>query len=235
MIKIAICDDMEEISLGMKKALQLHNFEQDIEVDSFVDGTELVECALRKRYDIIFLDIELSEDGSAADGMEISNKIKDAYPEVLVIFFTGISGYERKLLNFEPFRFIKKPVHGDEMISVVDAAIKRLKGWEDKYFTFKTSGITSRVNIKEIVLFTSRRPYIIIQCINDEIDFRGKMDDIELEIEKITDDFIRINKSYLVNKKFIKSYSSRSVIMMDGEKITISRKYIKNLEVKMKN
>lgn len=36
--------------------------------------------------------------------------------------------------------------------------------------------------------------------------FRGKMDDVENIIREMSNFFVRVNKSYLVNRKFIKSY-----------------------------
>lgn len=51
------------------------------------------------------------------------------------------------------------------------------------------------------------------------------MDDIELELAQKSSDFIRVSKSYLVNKQFIRSYSTKEIVLNNGEKITITRKY----------
>lgn len=167
--------------------------------------------------------------------MYISNKIKDLYSDVIIIFFTGQVGYETELLNFEPFRFLSKPIKESDLVAAVDDAIKRLSGWEDKYFTFTINGISFRINLKEIVYFVSQSPYINIKCIDDQIKLRGKMDSIERKLGKISNEFVRTSKSYLVNTAFIKSYTSKEIILSDGEKISLTRKYTKQFIKKMNN
>ena len=107
--------------------------------------------------------------------------------------------------------------------------MSRIKGW-DKHFGFKFNGITILVEIRKIMFFMSQSPYIIIKCIDDETRFRGKIDCVEKQISKLTDDFIRISKSCLINKCFIKARSSKEIILTSGEIIAVTRKYAKNLD-----
>lgn len=230
MIKIAICDDVPVIVNAIKQTLEKHCFAVDVEVDVFTSGALLAEQAPKKKYDIVFLDIELSQEEaeSGINGMVVANKIKEEYPEVSIIFFTGNLGYEKKLLNYEPFRYILKPVMDVDVIDAVNAAIRRINNWQDKYFKVKTNGIVLHANLKNIILFSSARPYIEIRFIdNDNITFRGKLDEVEKEISNLTDTFLRPNKSCLLNRKYIKRYSSKDVIMINDEIISITRKYQK--------
>lgn len=168
MVRVAICDDMKEVSLSIKKIICRHDFSTKIQVDCFTSGEDLIANFIKHHYDLILLDIELS-DNKNENGLFISNKIKDLYSDVVIIFFTGKVGYETELLNFEPFRFLSKPIRESDLLAAVDDAIKRLKGWEEKYFNFTINGITFRVNLKEIIYFVSQSPYINIKCIDDQI------------------------------------------------------------------
>lgn len=234
MVKIAICDDIIEIVTWMEKAIADHRYRDEIQIDTFTTGWKLYESAARERYDIIFLDIELVPGKEDENGMQVSAKIKDVYPETLIIFFTGKMGYESALLNFEPFRYIQKPVKEKELVSVVKNAIDRIKGWEDKYYTFRWNGISGAVNLKRTILFLSRRPYIEVETIDEAFKFREKMDHVELEIAKISSDFLRAGKSYLINKAYVRSYTSREVVMENGERISLGRKYAKDFLERMK-
>lgn len=234
MTKIAICDNLEEVSLRMKKVLLMHTFAANIEVDYFVSGMDLYCGFIKKRYDIVLLEIELSNKKDE-NGMSISNMIKDICPDVIIIFFTGQIGYELELLNFEPFRFLRKPIEDNELIVAVNAAIKRLNCWEDKYFAFKYKGIKINISIKEIMFLVSQSPYVIVKCIDDQTKFRAKIDDVEQEIGEISSDFVRISKSYLVNKRFIKGYTTKEITLSDGEKLPVSRKYKKQFIEKLEN
>lgn len=230
MIKVAVCDDIIEVGKRLKMLIEDYNFVDDVGVDVFTMGGDLYDNAIEKRYDIIFMDIELAhDDESLENGMELSNRIKMVYPEVLIVFITGFPVNKNDLLNFEPFRFIEKPIQDEEVIEAMETGIKRVKGWEDKFFRYKLNGLLWQINIKHILYFSSRRPYIEIHSINELIEFRGKMDNVEKQIAEMSVDFIRVNKSCLVNTNFIRSVSSRDVVLTNGERIGVGRKYIKNL------
>ena len=224
MIKIAVCDDAELICYGVKQTIDEHMACKDIEVDAFIDGRELFKGATQKRYDIILMDIELDLDNGET-GMEISERIKSLYPDVLIIFLTGAAGYEKQLLNFEPFRFITKPFSDDEVLLAVKKAVRRVEGWEDNFFVFKENGIGHKKRLKDIVFFCSSYPFIEIVCLEERARFRGKIDEVEEELSALSDDFLRPSKSFLVHRKYISSSSSKEVVMMNGERISISRKY----------
>ncbi len=230
MINIAICDDMPIVVNAIKQMLDKYCFCEEIEVDLFTSGALLIKQAIKKKYDIVMMDIELSqeEEESGINGMVVANKIKELYPKAILIFFTGNLGHERKLLNYEPFRYILKPMMAEDVIDAVEAAINRINKWQGKYFEFKANGIILRLNLKDIILFSSARPYIEIKCNdNDDIRFRGKLDETEKEISNLTDDFLRPNKSCLINKKYITDYTSKDITMSNNEIISITRKYQK--------
>ena len=235
MIKIAICDDIVEVVNWMKKAIADHQYRDEILIDTFVNGWELYEFAARERYDIIFLDIELVPGKEDENGMQVSEKIKKVYPEALIIFFTGKMGYESALLNFEPFRFIQKPIKEKELVSAVKDAIDRIKGWEDKYITFKYDCFTYGANLSDILYIFSRSPYVEVRSLHETFEAREKLDNVEKRIRELTPNFVRVNKSYLVNKKFIKKHSSRNVILTNDECIHVSRNYIDEIENTLKS
>lgn len=235
MVRIAICDDMPEITNWMKKAMQEHKFEDRIEIDVFNTGPEIFKNAVKKRYDIIFMDIELMPgDKTAETGMDVSQKIKEAYPETLIIFFSAFPDYKTDLSSCESFRFVDKPLKEEELFRVIDDAIKRVKGWEDKFFTFRWEGISGQIDLKRTILFSSSRPYIEVKTIDEELKFRGKMDDVEKQVSMLSHSFLRPNKSYLVNRSYIKRYSSKEVTMENGERISLGRKYAKKFLERMK-
>lgn len=224
MIKIAICDDVEPISQNIGHIIEEHMAGQDIEVDTFTSGQEIYKNAAKKRYDIILMDIELNQGGKET-GMEISEKIKSIYPDVLIIFISGAVGYEKKLLDFEPFRFITKPFSDEELLFAVNKAIRRIEGWEVNYFVFRENGIGHKKDLKDIIYFSSSYPFIEIVCLGERVRFRGRMDTVEEELAALSDEFMRPSKSFLVNRRYISSYSSKEIVMMNGERISISRKY----------
>ena len=124
MIKVAVCDDVIEVGKRLKIVIEDHKFIDDVSVDIFITGEDLYNNAIEKRYDVIFMDIELAHnDESLENGMQLSNRIKMVYPEVLIVFITGFPVDINDLLNFEPFRFIVKPIQNGEVIEAVEKGI----------------------------------------------------------------------------------------------------------------
>ena len=134
------------------------------------------------------------------------------------------------LLKHEPFGFIDKPNgRNDERISEnVGKAVRRLKNRaeQETMFKIKSNGITMEKMIKEIIYFESKRPKVIMVTIDEEFIFRSRLDQVQTNIEKSAENFIRVSKSYYINARYIKGYVSREVTMINGAVIPISRKYL---------
>lgn len=238
MIRIAICDDVSIIGLAVKSDLEGHNFGEKLKIDCFIDGMALLQQAMKEKYDILIMDIQLVEFeqvGDVLNGMEISNRIKGIYPDITVIFMTGNAGYERQLLNFEPFRYVNKPIDSEKLVKAVMEAVQRIRRWnsEDKVFMFRKSKVYYQRKLSDIVYFESRRPYIDVVSKDDVATFRGRLDDIEHQIEELKGCFVRVNKSYLINTRYINSYTTKAVRLYDGNVISISRKYLQEFILKM--
>lgn len=62
MIKIAVVDDTELVALGIKLTLEKNQFGTRVSVDDYTSGKDLLENAPRVKYDILIMDIELSEE-----------------------------------------------------------------------------------------------------------------------------------------------------------------------------
>ena len=88
MINIAICDD--DILLTGKVEGALFSFAKenliDLDVDVYFEGKELANQIVQgKRYDIIFLDIEMKEE----NGILAAKRIREVDKTVIIIYVTS--------------------------------------------------------------------------------------------------------------------------------------------------
>ena len=51
------------------------------------------------------------------------------------------------------------------------------------------------------------------------------MEAVEEKLSAMSNDFLRPGKGFLVNRKYILSNSKKEIIMVNGQKIPISRRY----------
>lgn len=239
-MRIAICDDITGAAEMIKDLLLAYNYGEELEVDCFEYGEELYTRFVKKKYDILITDIELTSEGYSREllknGMLLADAIKEMYPETIVIFLSRFS-YEKDLLKHEPFAFVDKPNLGNDkrITESVEKAIRKLRNraeYETLYW-IKSNGISIGKPIKEIIYFESNRPKIKLVAVDDEYEFRGRLDQVQEQIEKSAESFIRVSKSFYINARYIKGYVSKEVTMINGAVIPISRKYLEEFRKKV--
>ena len=182
--------------------------------------------------DACFLDIKLENE---IDGLKIAKLIKDKNYHTLIVFMTGYDGYFPEMVQVEPFRFLPKPIEYDKFYTIFNDIYNRivLKKSEERIpkYMYKSNGITYAIDLDEIIYFSSyKRKIHIHRKIHSDIDFYGKLDEVEEEIRSMTNKFIRINKSYLFNADYI-DYIGKNTISVEGIEYTISPKYRDNIKI----
>lgn len=106
MIRIGVCDDMEE-EIRRQKSILLRIAEKldlEMEIRDFWSGEELLEeIENYGSFDIILLDIEME----GKDGIETARCIREKDFSTIVIFVSAHEQYCRKMLEVQPFAFLE--------------------------------------------------------------------------------------------------------------------------------
>lgn len=105
---------------------------------------------------------------------------------------------------------------------------KKMLAMEDQLRFNKEDFITIRVNRKQVnVLFSellfieSLGDYVKIHVVKDVFITREKISHLE---KRLPDFFIRVHRSYIVNRNLVESYNRES-ILIGGKELPIGRKY----------
>ena len=95
---------------------------EELQADYAVNGIQAIELAQRKKYDLIFLDINLPD----ISGFEISKQIKKYYggeDSKIVAISAGVIGYDKETITEAGIdRFLHKPIQLDELRKLLLAA-----------------------------------------------------------------------------------------------------------------
>lgn len=179
--------------------------------------------------DVCFLDIYLK---SKVDGIDVAKIIKNKNHNTLLVFMTSYDHYFTEMVQAEPFRFLPKPFQYEDFHKVFLEVHNRitLKDAETKcIYPFKNNGITYSVNLYDVISISSyKRKIYMLNTKNENISFYGKLEQVKKDVELLTNQFVRISKSYLINKKFVESIGKKS-ITLQGITYNISPKYRSNL------
>lgn len=251
MLYALLVDD--EINNLVNLEFMLVNDCEGIEVAGSVQNAAEARNWLRNQHaDVIFLDINMPGE----NGFQLLQSI-DAQ-KYKVIFVTAYNEYALQAIKASAVDYILKPVNIDELRQAVEKAKRSfnnpLTGEQDRallqhllQYTGK-SGIPKKIALPQLgsIRFIEMDDMISLQADSNYTVIHMK-DMQKLVISKTLKDFedlldpqqfARIHKSYIVNLKYIKEYSTMDggiVKMSDGNHWSISRRQLDSFLEKMKN
>lgn len=221
MIKIAICDDNEIFAENLRKEVEecIHK-EPGLNagVDSFINGSELMEAFEKEQYDLIYLDIELKEQ----KGIDLANSIHNQKPECLIIFVTGYANYVCQSFIENAFQYIQKPIEPKFFASEFKRAIETIRVNKTSAIITTNKGACVFKLCDVYYIQTSYKDFIVHTT---EGEVKGPIKAIRKVRQKLLDyDFYRIQRSYLINMNHIVRLNNNIVTMTDGSELTVSKK-----------
>ena len=226
MLRIAICDDDKYICSDIEKIIieydKLCSVRIDIEV--FYTGESLIHFIKNEhKFDLIFLDIELS----TISGIDVGNKIRNELDDYIskIVFITSKDGYESQLFDVQPLNFIKKPINEEKLKKCIKLAIKILE-IDNKTFEYKKGYDIIKINIKDILYFESIGKRIRIVTHNYEDYFYETLENIKSILPK---SFVVPHRAFLVNFEKIHRITKDTIYIINGDKIPISQRNLKTI------
>ncbi len=101
-------------------------------------------------------------------------------------------------------------------------------------YEYTFNGIHTIVNPAEIkYAYSQHRVCYLVMEDGEEHRFYKKLDELEKELEEISPEFVRTGKSFLVNRKQVRSYSHSQVMLKDGQTLPVGRAYYNQLIPKL--
>lgn len=228
-MRVIICDDEKSICSELEELLLKYAKEKYIplETEVFYSGDVLLEYLKREKINLLFLDIELPGANGVAVGKYIREILEDE--NIFLVYISSKENYALQLFQNRPFDFLVKPIEQAKIYRVLDN-IYRISGKNSVGFEFQAQNSTYRISYKDILYFQSIGRKINIVMQKEVKMFYGKLNEIEEKIPKNL--FLRIHKSYLVNKNYVKEFTYEWVKMLNGDTLNISK--INRVDVRRK-
>lgn len=212
MIRVAVCDDSEIVRNEISDWIMEE--EPACEIHTFSTGEEFL--AERKSYDIIFLDISMGK----LNGIDTAKKIRE-YSDGLIIFVTACKEYVFDAFDVEAFHYMLKPLSKEKFRQVFGRAYKeRKKEKNQEFYLVKIGTGYRKIPYSQILYGENSGRKIILHTKKENLEFYGKMDDIEKQLGK---GFYRCHRGFLVNLEEIEGYDTSNIFLKNGESIFLSR------------
>ncbi|HEY1040448.1 MAG TPA: LytTR family DNA-binding domain-containing protein [Bacteroidia bacterium] len=237
-IKAIIVDDEEKARQVLRNLLQQFCPSVDI-----IGETDNVNAAYEQIHslkpDLVFLDVQMPN----GNGFSLLERFKELFFEV--IFVTGHDRYALNAIKFSALDYLLKPIEVAELVDAVGKATKKKRNHVEMSIQVNNllnmtnhSAIEKRIvvhrNEKVILLKLSTIAYIeaedrychITTDQSEKYTVTKTLKEFE-ELLAANDNFIRVNKNYMLNMNFIKEYTKGEpcfVSMENGTIVELSRR-----------
>lgn len=181
------------------------------------NALEAFSLLSKQEVDLVFLDIQMPE----ISGLEFVKLLKQPPKIILTTAYTeyALDGYELNVVDY-----LLKPVSFERFLKAVDKVQALLQpAVNDKAAAtpaqdifVKSDGKLVRINTSDIRYVEGLKNYLMIHIANRRIIVHGTMGNMEEELKAFRH-FIRIHKSYLVNKNYIAEITGNMVKVEQAE------------------
>jgi DNA-binding NtrC family response regulator len=117
--KILVVDDEEIVLKSCRKILERGGHQ----VSTSLSGQEAFDLMEKEPFDIVITDMKMP----GIDGIEVLKKVREKYPDVVVIMITGYSTVQSAVqaMKLGAFDYIPKPFTPDEVLVVIEKAMEK--------------------------------------------------------------------------------------------------------------
>ncbi|GAE82842.1 LytR/AlgR family response regulator transcription factor [Bacteroides reticulotermitis] len=224
-MKCIVVDDEPIARRGIKKLVS------KISSLEFVGAFESAETAADfmkdNPVDLIFLDIRMP----GISGIEFARKISET---TLIIFTTAFAEFAIDSYEVDAIDYLVKPIKPERFSKAVEKAIyyhemllseernTNVEQVENSFMFIKSDRRFFKVNFDDILFIEGLKDYVIIQSESQRLITHMNLKTIHEQLPQ--SQFIRINRSYIVNKDRINSFSNNDVFI-DKYEIAIGNFY----------
>lgn len=226
MFNIIICEDENIIRRRIEVSLKEISIKHDIDIEislSTGDPIETYNYAVNNNVDILLLDIDLKD--STMDGIQLGNKLRAIDKNIVIVFVSSRLEKIFECFSCNPFDFIPKPSINPHLEETI------LRIIENKLYIPHGNFVKIKkniVNLDEIIYIEKQASKSIFYSASGYTEIYISFVDL---LDCLSDNFIQINKSYIVNKNFIVDINTlhKDIRLNNGQVFKYSTKFIKDI------
>lgn len=208
--RVAVCDDDEEQLQLLQSLVSKWSRAsgQPCEIQAFPSAEAfLFVYDEEKTYDILLLDVEMR----GISGISLARRVREDNQRAEIIFVTSHFEFISEGYEVDALHYLVKPVPEDKLMQVLSRAALRLSV-EPPSVVISCEDETIRLYESDILYAESLLHYLSIRTGKREYKIRENISSFE---KRLTDDFFRIHRSYLVSLKHITGIS-RTFVTLEG-------------------
>lgn len=226
---IAICNDEEFLSDKLQNTVSVFAKQNKltIHIEKYSDGWQLLNS--HKKFDLIFLGIEVGE----LNSLEIAKEIRKFDLKVQIVFITNYTDYWIRAYKVHAFDFILKPFKEQDIFNVLSDSILFQRDLNSKKVELVTENGVVIQSLNEINYFiVLAKKTLQISTAYNEYIVKENLSDI---FKKLNDDnFFMSHRSCIVNMINVAAIKKNNGIFMNnGDWVPLAQRRQKEFIVQL--
>ena len=220
-MNIALIDDEPAILENIRKCVESEVTPQD-EVKIFVYnyGKDFLrEMEQGCEFDILVSDIDMPE----MNGMELGKRIREKGSRMYLVFLTAYLEYAAESYIIEAYQYILKEDMEKRLPSILRQLIDRVKREKRQFRMIGTPTAKERVYYRDIIYVEKEKGSKYICYITEYGIYKERITLKKLSEELTSDEFILVERGYIINVTHIASMKDNVIQMDNGVEISVNR------------
>lgn len=183
---------------------------------TFSDSVEARNIITKRRdIDLVILDIHMPE----LDGFDFINSL-DNPPNIIIV--TATEEYALKAFDFSVVDYLLKPISYGRFCKAIDKTIryysrKEISNTGDEEIFIKKGSSLVKLKLKDIIYIEALENYVTLTTNEDRYTIHFTMKAMESQLPSGV--FIRVHRSFIINKSMIQAIKESSLDLMVGDTI----------------
>lgn len=219
-MKIILCDDQQIAFQELQPLIKSFSEKYQIKIDfQYFTKPSLLFLHLQKEpADILFMDLEFCN--AAEDGILWLKKIKQQYPNIIVIILTAYEKRYKEGFEARAFRFMTKPIEEEELYNYLQVSLEELE--LTKTISLTKRGIPHTIFIRDICYFSAQSGGSELWTRSNMYYCDESLHQWEQQLPNTA--FFRCHSKYLVNLTHVTTFDHHVLTLVNGEKVPVSRR-----------
>lgn len=218
MITVAILEDEEKYLDKEEKIIEEYFKKKmiDCQVMPYQNAEWFLLGLKDELFDLYILDVEMPY----MNGIEVAKKIRKLYPDPVIIFITNYLDYAIEAYEVDTYRYIPKEVMDKKLPQALDALMPSIIRREEQYYVAQKRGEVEKLAYSDIYYMKKEGKYVVIVHSRGETRIRESLAAVYNALG--AEEFIVVDKSYVVNIRHIMKLKGLDLIMRDEMAIPVS-------------
>ena len=217
-LQTAIVEDQKPDAERLEQLLKKAFGEEEILCRRFVCGDDFLKEFPGEGYQVVFLDICMA----GTNGIETARRLRQADPEVLIVFVTSSPEYVWDAFPVHPFDYLLKPYQEEKFVHLA-AELRRALRCKEPELEIRIARQSIQLPLRKVLYAIARNHYVLITT--EDGEYRAMCSFAQIE-EKLTarENFMSCNRGVIINMDKVLRFGEDCIEILDGTRLPVRQK-----------